>query len=245
MPRRAPSFCASALRWLTALLLAAAGSAYGASFSIRPVRIDLSAQEPTSAVTVANTGDEPVSVQLRVFSWRQEANEDRLDPTRELVATPPVFTVPVGESQIVRIGLRRPPQGAAQATFRAIFEEIPGPPPPSAGPALRINLRVSVPVFYAPAEDLKPALAWQFSREATGQLRLVVRNVGTASALLGDFAIATATGAAPVAEQKNFAYVLPGVERSFTINVPAADTNNTRLQLRTMLDGQPIEVPVE
>jgi fimbrial chaperone protein len=229
---------------MAALVLAVAGSAHAASFSIRPVRIDLSPQEATTAVTVENTGTEPVSVQLRVFSWRQEANEDRLEPTRELVATPPVFTVPVGESQIVRLGLRRPPQGPAQGTFRAIFEEIPGPPPPSAGPALRINLRVSIPVFYAPAEDLKPALSWQFAREA-GQLRLVVRNTGTASALLGDFAIATAAGAAPVAEQKNFAYVLPGAERSFTLNVPAADTNNTRLQLRTMLDGQPIEVPVE
>lgn len=228
-----------------ALLQAVAGSAYGASFSISPVRIELSAQETTSAVTITNTGDEPVSVQLRVFSWRQKSNEDRLEPTRELVATPPVFTVPAGESQIVRIGLRRPPQGGSESTFRAIFEEIPGPPPPSGGPQLRINLRISVPVFYAPAEGLKSALSWQFWRQAPGQLHLTVRNAGTASAHLGDFAIANATGAPPVAQQKNFAYVLPGAERSFTINVPAADTNNTRLQLRTMLDGQPIEVPVE
>jgi fimbrial chaperone protein len=247
MSRRASSFCTSLLHWLSPLLLAIAGSAYGASFSISPVRIELSAQETTSAVTVTNTGDEPVSVQLRVFSWRQEANEDRLEPTRELVATPPVFSVPPGESQIVRVGFRRPPQGTAEVPFRAIFEEIPGPPPPSGGPALRINLRISIPVFYAPAEGLKSALSWKFARQAPGQLRLTVRNTGTANAHLGDFAVATTAGAPPVAEQKNFAYVLPGAERSFTINVPAADSNNTRLQLRTTLDGQrtEIEVPVE
>jgi fimbrial chaperone protein len=232
---------------LAVCLLALAWPAAGASFSISPVRIELSAQETTSAVTVTNTGDEPVSVQLRVFSWRQEANEDRLEPTRDLVATPPVFSVPPGESQIVRIGLRRPPQGTVEVPFRAIFEEIPGPPPPSGGPALRINLRISVPVFYAPAEDLKSVLSWKFSRQTPGQLRLTVRNAGSASAHVGDLAVATAIGAPPIAEQKNFAYVLPGAERSFTINVPAADSNNTRLQLRTTLDGQrtEIEVPVE
>jgi fimbrial chaperone protein len=234
-----------ALRRLSSLVvLAVAWPAWGASFSISPVRIELSPQEATVAVTVTNTGEDPVSIQLRVFSWRQEANEDRLEPTRDLIATPPLFSIVPGESQIVRVGLRRPPQSAREVPFRAIFEEIPGPPPPKAGPALRINLRVSIPVFYAPNETLKPALAWQLARKEQGKLTLTVRNSGGASAQIGDLALARPGAAAPLVEQKNFAYVLAGAERSFALELPAAETAHQQLQLRTTVNGQRAEVEV-
>ncbi|MCU0805628.1 MAG: molecular chaperone [Burkholderiales bacterium] len=235
------------LRLVAGLLVVAAVPAWSGSFSISPVRVELSPQEATAAVTVTNTGDEPASIQLRVFTWRQEGNEDRLDPTRDLIATPPLFTIPPGESQIVRLGLRRPPQSTAEVPFRAIFEEIPGPPRPQSAPGLRINLRISVPVFYSPREELKSALAWRLSRSAPGKMVLTVKNSGDASAQIGELALARAGEAKPFVEQKNFAYVLPGAERSFTLDMPAAEPNNTKLQLRTTLDGQraEIEVPVE
>jgi len=235
------------LRVLATLLLLVGAPAWSGSFSISPVRIELSPQDATAAVTVTNTGDEPASIQLRVFSWRQEANEDHLEPTRDLIATPPLFTVSPGESQIVRIGLRRPPQSAVEVPFRAIFEEIPGPPRAQSAPGLRINLRISVPVFYSPREDLRPALAWRLSRIAPGRMLLTVKNSGQASAQIGELDLARTGDAKPFVEQKNFAYVLPGAERSFALDVPAAESNNTRLQLRTTLDGQraEIEVPVE
>lgn len=235
------------LRVLATLLFLLGSPAWSGSFSISPVRIELSPQDTTAAVTVTNTGDEPASIQLRVFNWRQEANEDRLDPTRDLIATPPLFTIPPGESQIVRVGLRRPPQSAVEVPFRAIFEEIPGPPRPQSAPGLRINLRISVPVFYSPKEELKAVLAWRLSRTLPGKMLLTVRNSGEASAQIGELALARAGDAKPFVEQKNFAYVLPGAERSFALEVPAAESNNTKLQLRTTLDGQraEIEVPVE
>lgn len=228
-------------------LLALGTPAWGASFSISPVRIELSPQETTVAVTVANTGEDPVSIQLRVFSWRQEGNEDRLEPTRDLIATPPLFSIAPGESQIVRVGLRRPPQSAREVPFRAIFEEIPGPPPPKGGPALRINLRISIPVFYAPNETLKPALAWTLARKEAGKLTLTARNSGGASAQIGDLALARPGAAAQLVEQKNFAYVLPGAERSFALELPAAETAHQKLQLRTTVNGQraEVEVPVD
>ena len=235
-----------ALRRLPAflLLLAAGCPAWAASFSISPVRVELSPQEATVAITVTNTGEDPASIQLRVFSWHQEANEDRLEPTRDLIATPPLFTIAPGESQIVRVGLRRPPQSAREVSFRAVFEEIPGPPPPQGGPALRINLRISIPVFYAPREDLKPALDWTLARTAPDKLRLTVRNSGGASAQLGDFAFARPGSPAAFAAQKNFAYVLPGAERSFMLELPAAEIRYPKLQLQTTVNGQRAEIEV-
>jgi fimbrial chaperone protein len=230
--------------WFLGAALALAAPAWSASFSISPVRVDLSPQEATVAITVANTGEEPVSIQLRTLAWRQDANEDKLEPTRDLIATPPLFTVPPGESQIVRVGLRRPPQGDRQATFRAIFEEIPGPPPPQGGPALRITLRISIPVFYAPREGLKSALRWTLVRPPGGRPALTVTNGGGASAQIGDLAVLRPGTDAPLVEQKNFAYVLPGATRSFAVDLPAAEAASHPLRLRTTIDGQPAEVEV-
>jgi fimbrial chaperone protein len=231
-------------RAFAALLLFVACQASGASFSISPVRVELSPQDATAAVAVTNTSSEPASIRLRVFSWGQEAGEDHLEPTRELIATPPLFTIPAGESQIVRIGLRRTPLTRVESAFRAIFEEIPGPPPPAGGPALQIKLRINIPVFYAPRPDLASALSWMISRQDGGQLLLKVRNNGDASAILGDLALARGPGEGPFAEQKNFAYVLPGAERSFPIDAAVDAGQDKTLHLRTILDGQRAEIEV-
>lgn len=224
------------------LLLAAAGAASGASFSVAPVRVELSPRDNVVAVTVTNTGDQPGSIRLQVFAWHQEANEDRFAPTRELVATPPLFTVAPGESQIVRFGLRRPPKTDRELAYRAIFEEIPGPPPPRGAPALQITLRISIPVFYRPGEGLEASLAWSVARETADTVRVRVRNTGGASAQLGDLTLAAIGAAAPFLTHKNFAYVLPGADRSWSLPATAAELKNGRVRVTAIVDGKPAEV---
>ena len=231
-------------RCLVVLALATAEAALGASFSVSPVRVELSPRDNVVAVTVTNTGDQPGSIRLSVFSWRQEANEDRLDPTRELVATPPLFTVAPGESQIVRFGLRRAPKADRELSYRAIFEEIPGPRPAQGAPALQITLRISIPIFYQSREDMKSTLVWTLARDGADKLRLSVRNDGAASAQLGDLGLARPGVAAPFVQQKNFAYVLPGAERSWSLSIPAAEMTSSQVRILTTVDGKRGEVEV-
>ena len=82
------------------------------------------------ALTVRNDGTEPVSMQLEVLNWSQEAGKDVLTPSRELLANPPIFTVPAGGSQLVRVGLRRAPDATARANLSHCLQELPPPPKP-------------------------------------------------------------------------------------------------------------------
>jgi fimbrial chaperone protein len=231
-------------RCLVFLALATVETALGASFSVSPVRVELSPRDNVVAVTVTNTGDQSGSIRLSVFSWRQEANEDRLDPTRELVATPPLFSMAPGESQIVRFGLRRVPTTERELAYRAIFEEIPGPRPAQGAPALQITLRISIPVFYQPRDNLAAMLVWTLARDGADKLRLSVRNDGTASAQLGDLALARMGAVEPFVQKKNFAYVLPGAARSWSLSVPAAKVTSSQVRILTTVDGKRGEVEV-
>ncbi len=68
-----------------------ASVAKAASFGVSPVRVTLSETQQMDAITVRNDGIEPVSMQLEVLNWSQEAGKDVLTPSRELLANPPIL----------------------------------------------------------------------------------------------------------------------------------------------------------
>ena len=77
--------------------------ASAASFGVSPVRVTLSESQSMGVLTVRNDGNEPASLQMEVLSWSQAQGQDVLTPTRELLANPPIFTVPACGSQLVRV----------------------------------------------------------------------------------------------------------------------------------------------
>ena len=54
-----------------------------------------------------NHGQAAAVVQLEPMAWAHMAGKDTYTPTNEILATPPIFTIPAGGAQIVRVGLRR------------------------------------------------------------------------------------------------------------------------------------------
>ena len=114
-----------------------------------PVRATLSARQQVGALTVRNDGAEPAVVQLEVLSWSQQDGKDVYVPTAEILATPPIFTVPAGGSQVVRVGLRRAPDPGASSPIGCICRRVPPPPKPDFQ-GLQVALRIGVPVFVLP-----------------------------------------------------------------------------------------------
>ena len=112
------------------LLVAGVNVVSAASIGVSPVRATLSASQKTETITVRNTGSELMSVQLEVMSWSQQDGEDVFTATREVLANPPIFTVPPGGSQLIRAGLRRAPDARRELTYRIFLQELPPPPSP-------------------------------------------------------------------------------------------------------------------
>mgnify|MGYP000329849137 CR=1 FL=1 len=101
-----------------------------AAIGVSPVRVTLSDKQKMGTLTVRNNGAEPVSMQLEVLNWSQEEGNGVFTPTRELIVNPPIFTIPAGGSQLIRVGLRRAPDAQRELTYRIFLQELPPPPNP-------------------------------------------------------------------------------------------------------------------
>jgi fimbrial chaperone protein len=210
---------------IVALLFAVAGAApvAASTFNIAPIRADLSAAHRTEALTIMNADDVPVIVQVRVVSWSQKSGAEQLDETRELLATPPVLQIPANGTQIVRVALRRDPDPSLELTYRVIFEEVPQAAPKDFT-GLRVALRLSIPVFVAPAHGKPNAqVAWESRWLPNGQLEIAATNNGSGHLQITDFE-AQFPGSLMPLRGVTSKYVLPGSRMSWTLTPPADAT---------------------
>jgi fimbrial chaperone protein len=191
------------------------------TFSISPLRVDLSASTATAALTVRNQEQEAVVVQAESMAWAQEAGEERLDETRDLLVSPPIFTLPPGGSQVVRVALRRGTDSQRELSYRLLLQEVPRQADPGFT-GLQVVLRLSLPVFVEPKAPAKPELDWSVTRTPDGRLQVRADNTGSAHARVLNFRLAPADAGAPDLEQPVVAYVLPGQYRVWMLGESTA-----------------------
>ena len=225
-----------------ALVSAAGGAASDGSFQVNPVRVTLSASQPVSALTVRNNGLEAAVVQLEVVDWTQQDGKDVYSASREVLATPPIFTVKPGASQVVRVGLRRPPDEQRELSYRLFLQEVPQPSLPRA-PGLQIALRIGVPIFVLPAEPTMPVLVWRASRTAQGQIKLTAANQGIAHVQVTQFAVSLPGATQPV--QQVGAYVLVGQSRDWLVAGEPPPGSALHLTVQTDAGDLQVDVIVE
>ncbi len=201
---------------------------------MNPVRVTLSPTQTVAAVTVANVGSESTVVQLETSSWSQHDGQDALTKTTEILATPPIVTIPPGGSRIIRVGLRRAPDPQHELTYRMFLREVPPPEPIAQG--LRVALLISMPVFVVPAQQLNPEVQWHALRMQDGNIRLTATNKGQAHIQLGQLEIAPAEGGPPIATRNMAEYLLPDNSREWTITPRSPATVGALLTISSLAD---------
>lgn len=209
-------------RFATLVLAALAAAAWlppasAGSFSISPLRVDLSRTTPTAALTVRNEGDGEVVVQVETLQWSQADGQDVLDPTRDLIVSPAVFTLPAQGTQLVRVALRRDPDARRELSYRMVVQEVPPAPGPDFT-GLQVSLRMSLPVFVAALAPSPARLEWSAAREPDGALAVSARNPSDTHARVLSFSVVPATGSAAALEQPVAAYLLPGQSRRWRLD---------------------------
>lgn len=231
------------LAGLLALFVAVAATQAG-QISIRPLGLVLSGEQPIRTFTVTNPGAEPVTVQIETLSWRQHDDNDELTPTRELLVTPPVITIPPAESQLVRVGLRRAPEPSRELSYRVRFREVPPPPEPGFT-GLVVALNISVPVFVEPPEAVAADTQWQARMAGSGELELQVANQGSAHLKVSKVSVLTQGN--EIGSRKTLLYVLPGSSQSLRVPVDRALASGTSLDIeaRTGHDTRTFQVRVD
>ena len=234
-----------------ALCLGVTLTATAASIALVPVRLALTAKTPIGALTVRNDGGEATVVQLEVVSWSQADGKDVYTATSEILATPPIFTVAPGGSQLVRVGMRRPADANRELTYRVFLQEVPPPPKPDFK-GLQVALRFGVPVFVgaATAQQAKGSVApvatlqWRARAAAgNGQITLTATNAGTAHVQVTHFTLAPKDQPAPP-DHTSPDYVLAGQYREWQVELKPAPAAGASLHVSAATDAGPVEADV-
>lgn len=199
---------------LCTVVCALPAAALAGSLQVGPISIGMVGKERTSTVTVRNPGAEPMNVQVRTVDWSQPNGEDSYAPSSTLVASPPTFVVPAGQSQVVRVVITNTESSANERAWRLIFDELP--PPRSAGATgVSVPIRILVPVFLTPSLTARPALKWQAARSGPG-VKVTVANTGPVHERLMGLSVSSG-GAAVSGPDPLYGYVLAGSSRSWSL----------------------------
>ena len=156
--------------------LGLAASAEAAALEISPVIVEAPAGANATTVTVRNDDSVDTPLQLRVVRWSQAGGVETLEPTDEVVASPPIGVAPAKGALTLRIlrNARTPVRG--EAAYRLVLDQLPKAPIGS-GSQVSILLRQVLPVFFPAPDRSPPRVTFSFERRG-GRASLVARNDG-------------------------------------------------------------------
>lgn len=239
------------LRPRTWLLLAAlSGPAAGAGLQVAPISLTLDANARADGLWLSNTGDAPLHAQVRVYRWRQDGGEEKLEPSRELAVSPPMLSLEPGARQLVRVIRLGTAPERIEGAYRVVVDELPidapavaETPPSEAKRGLQFVLRYSVPVFVVPstmaAAAAVPELHGRLVRDGA-QAMLEIENRGDMHAQLGNLVFVDARGERRELVPGLLGYVLPGQHMRWPL-ASGADAFAAGGSLQSRINGAPSE----
>jgi fimbrial chaperone protein len=153
--------------------------ANAATFSINPTRVELNAKHRSDIITVFNSGDATLRLQVRSMRWQMQSDGQwKLDPSDDLIVTPELAEVAPGKTIELRVGSLQAVD-STEASYRLLLNELPGlaNDPSAKSGQIRVLTEINLPVFLEPEHvERKPVL--RSGRIDRGKLSIGVGNDG-------------------------------------------------------------------
>ncbi|NLS17183.1 molecular chaperone [Rhizobium sp. P40RR-XXII] len=234
MQRMLPCIAASTLFCLSAHGINAA------SLRVAPTSLELVAPASATVLNLGNDGDHPINVQIRVFKWSQADGIERLEPTRDVVASPPSTRMNPNGQYVVRVIRTSKAPVRAEETYRVIVDELPDASRTRAG-TVTLIMRQSIPVFFKQADAKAPDVSWSVARQGSG-LFLVGRNNGGSRFRLSNLTLAQ--GGTKISGRNGLVgYVLGGATMQWPIGA-AKSLSGSTVTLHGQSDLGPFDAKV-
>lgn len=229
------------------LFFLAAGLAGAQNISISPTGITLGEDREIGTFTLSNSGERTTTIHARAYQWEQRRGEDQLQESDDLLLAPPIFTLGPGESQVVRIGLRRTVPALREGSYRVEFQEVV--PDERTGPdvGLYLALQISVPVFIQPLEEGNAELAWRsYFDRAAGEAVIQVENSGERHARLTRIALVDPDSGRILAQPgRQLTYLLADTEREWRLPITRQQARQAVLKVRGRTGSEDISVSLD
>jgi fimbrial chaperone protein len=194
------------------------GIGWTSSFSVMPVRVELSPGKLNSVLRVSNASDESLMMQVSVLRWTTDGEKDLYAPVDDVLLNPPVFNVPAHGTQILRLGLRKSKAAEDELAYRLIVAEVPKPLPPGFL-GLRTVVRVSIPIFIKTPGATTAQLSWEATTDADGALIITAVNHGHAHIQIRAMDVVSGQSAERYSKNLND-YLLPGQKHEWKFDEP-------------------------
>lgn len=217
MPKRLVSCLMAA-----AALSAVAAPAFAGSLQVDPIRLEIGQGRRTATLRVRNQEQAPVTIRTYALTWSQIDGEDRYEESNAVIVSPPIFTIPAGGSQIIRVGLRTP--SADPRAFRLMVEEVPQASP---GGGVQVALRLNLPLFAMMETGTATELSWSAARGSDGRWTVEAVNNGRGWIRV-EPAIAEAATGVDFDNAANLGTVLPGSRRRWVVGQAPALLDQAR-----------------
>ncbi|NHQ85491.1 molecular chaperone [Iodobacter sp. HSC-16F04] len=211
---------------------------FAAQFSVSPVRLDFTAKDKTSSITIANVGDTPLRVALDAKRWEQgAAGEDLYSETSDLLFFPKQAEIAPHSQRVVRIGLRVP-RAADELAYRLYVNEQPPLKSEAGSSQLSMVLSFGVPIFVQPAALNRAAATMENIKLQKGDLSFTLKNTGNATLRLSSLKSETLK-----LDQQEFSawYLLAGSEREY--HFPLAHCTPGQHLIYVAFDRHSLSVP--
>ncbi|MBA3451669.1 MAG: molecular chaperone [Deltaproteobacteria bacterium] len=200
------------------------GDAVAGNFQVQPTRLDLARRGATTELTVSNRGHLAARFEAKIFVWKQdEQGVMQLEPTKEIVVYPTLFTIEPGAKRSVRVAATSGP-AAAERSYRIFVEELPMPRTTAsrdAVTAVAVRTRIGVPIFVAPSRsELRGVVEGGVS---AGVVRVKLHNQSTVHVKVTGLRIVAkdSDGSVVLDQQQSSWYVLAGGIRRHELTMPA------------------------
>ena len=228
----------SARALLFVLIVLIAGPAAAAMLSVAPVSLEISAPRTNAKLNLENRGEEPVTVQIRVFRWENKNGKDSLTPTSSVVASPPMAMLKPHGKYTVRIVRVAQAPVTSEESYRLLVDQLPKLVKQS-GSRVSFLIRQSIPVFFTTAETQRAALAWS-ARIEGHKLVLIAQNNGRRRAKLSSIRLAGPAGVFS-SEEGLAGYVLSGSTAQWVQPSPPGLASGAKITIVAQDEHGPVE----
>jgi fimbrial chaperone protein len=232
MARRLIAFLCSVAACAAATALVPAPASAG-SLQVDPIRLEINAGRRTATLRVRNQESAPVTIRAYALRWTQVEGEDRYVESSAVIVSPPIFTIPGGATQLIRVGLRPAGGRAGPAAYRLMVEEVPHATP-SGG--VQVALRLNIPLFAMIDAGTPAELGWSATRDADGSWAIEAVNRGSRYVRLDAAAVESATGV-DFDANANLGTVLPGSMRRWVIGAQPVLVDRARFASIQRMNG--------
>lgn len=209
--------------------------ASASSFQVTPMLGDVPPDQTMQAVTIRNTGNDPLTIQVDAYRWSQEDNRDRTETAEHLMIVPPITTVRPGGSQLVRFAFRGASREREHA-FRVHYREVPEAPREGFFGVSTV-VKLDVPLFFAPANPTRE-IEWQVEAIRPGStLRVTAHSRGNRFSRFSRVAVLRSDGTL-LAEEGGPLYVLGGATRSWELEADGSVSEGEAVTLQVESGGE-------